>query len=160
MAPGRQCSGRLFEGGAVRCEDTKRNALPVSGDAQRALSAAWRAEHGAKDGGRNQADPGGRNEARRAHEGRGGAKCEIQSHIPPGPENAEVATRSKQSLKVPLWWHQDKRAFRTERTGFRGAGVGWGVDYEYEEAGDQQRADKSEGRCRAHEQRNGTRLLP
>lgn len=63
MAEERQPSRRLHESPAVRREDQARDALPVSGDAQRAMPATRRAEHGGEDGGRNRADPAGGDQA-------------------------------------------------------------------------------------------------
>jgi hypothetical protein len=49
----------------MRREDPTWDALPVSGNDERALPASRRTEHGAEDGGGNRAYPAGGDEARK-----------------------------------------------------------------------------------------------
>lgn len=50
MAEKRKPTRRPFEGHPVRRNHPARIDLPVSGDGERAVSAPWRIEHGAKNG--------------------------------------------------------------------------------------------------------------
>lgn len=63
MAEEREPARRLHEGPTMRRKDQARNALPVSGDAQRAMPSARRAEHGGEDGRGDRAHPARRDEA-------------------------------------------------------------------------------------------------
>jgi hypothetical protein len=78
-----------FEGGAVWGEESARDSLSVSSDAERALQNAWRTKHGCKDTGRHRAHSARGDQAPAVFEAAAGGSRGLSKAVTELPRDAE-----------------------------------------------------------------------